>query len=160
MAPGQGSENYVAIGGDDYAFPDEYSVSGWWKWAGPLNPSDWPNVFRLTMNNKADNQNAQRLGDRVLQCHYQNNFYHFPTYTYTNMVAGGNANSYQNIVHNNQHTEWHFIYFGYSKTQSRAYVNLVLKSGALQLDYPKHNHYWTERFWFVLIDSRYPNYNG
>lgn len=27
-------------------------------------------------------------------------------------------------------------------------------------DFPKSNHYWTEKFWFVLRDARYNNFLG
>jgi hypothetical protein len=50
-------------------------------------------VFRLTMNNKPDNQDYQRLGDRALAVWANKaGFYHFPTYAYTNMNGAGNAN--------------------------------------------------------------------
>jgi hypothetical protein len=75
------------------------------------------------MNNKADNQDASRFGDRTLSAWLNNGgFYHFPTYTYTDMNAGGNTNSVQNMPHDNLHQAWHFIYYGYSKTEKRAFV--------------------------------------
>lgn len=40
---------------------------------------------------------------------------HFPTYTYTNMNGGRNANLVKNIVHKNRHLEWFYAYFGYHK---------------------------------------------
>ena len=55
FAPGQGTEEYRAVGGADASFPHEYSVSGWFKWVGPYT-ADWHLVFRLTNNNKPDNQ--------------------------------------------------------------------------------------------------------
>jgi hypothetical protein len=81
------------IGGDAQAFPPEYSVSGWFRWDGPY-AADWHLIFRLTINNKADNQDYQRLGDRVLSVFANKaNFYHFNTYKYTDMVGGGDPNS-------------------------------------------------------------------
>jgi hypothetical protein len=160
IAPGQGDENYKVIGGGDDSFPDEYSVSGWFKWVGDYKGA-WHLVFRFTTNDKPDNQDASRLGDRTLTIFANNGqFYHCPTYTYVNMNAGGNANSVQNLAHQGLNVQWHFVYFGYSKSEKRAFVNVVLKSGALQLNYPNHNHYWTEKFFFVLRDARYPNFSG
>jgi hypothetical protein len=40
---------------------------------------------------------------------------HFTTYSYDNMVGGGNVNSWQNINYENQLFKWHFVYFGYSR---------------------------------------------
>jgi hypothetical protein len=98
--------------------PPEYSVSGWWKWVGPYT-ADWHLVFRLTMNNKPDNQDAGRHGDRDLTVFANKNLNYYPcTYTYTNMVAAGNANLYTNINHQGTNQAWHFIYMGYSKTVS------------------------------------------
>lgn len=42
-------------------------------------------------------------------------FLHFPTYTYVNMVGGGNTNHHQNINHKDRHLQWFYVYFGYSK---------------------------------------------
>lgn len=130
IAAGQGQEEYKQIGGGDKAFPHEYAVAGWFKWTGDYN-ADWHLIFRLTTNNKPDNSDYQKLGDRTLTVFAnRGGFYHFPTYTYTNMNGGGNANQVQNIQHNQEVTTWHFVYFAYSKLERRAFVNLVLKSGA------------------------------
>ena len=61
---GQGAEEWKTIGGGDYMFPTEYAVAGWFKWIG--GSSGWYMSYRLTMNNKTDNQDASRLGDRAL----------------------------------------------------------------------------------------------
>jgi len=45
-------------------FPPEYAVAGWFRWFG--SSSGWYMTYRLTMNNKTDNQDASRLGDRTL----------------------------------------------------------------------------------------------
>jgi hypothetical protein len=43
------------IGGeDDSSFADEYSVGGWFKFGGVFT-KDWHLVFRLTINEKAEN---------------------------------------------------------------------------------------------------------
>ena len=43
--------------------PDEYSVTGWFKWKG-RDQHPWHMMFRFTINQH--NENAQLLGDRVL----------------------------------------------------------------------------------------------
>ena len=99
IQPGQGNEEYRVIGGDDKAFPTEYSVSGWYKWVGPYT-ADWHLVFRLTMNNKPDNTDASKHGDRDLTIFANRNLNYYPcTYSYANMNAGGNTNIYQAINH-------------------------------------------------------------
>ena len=71
------------------------------------------------------------MGDRTLSC-WANHalFYHFSTYSYTNMNGGGNSNAAKNMpAHNGANTAWHFIYFGYSKTENRAYAFVKLRTG-------------------------------
>ena len=51
---GVGAENYNTVGGGDNAFAEEYSVAGWFKWMGAPQ-AQYHNVFRFTLNNKADN---------------------------------------------------------------------------------------------------------
>lgn len=97
-------------------FPPEYSVSGWFKWTGPYN--GWHLVFRLTTNNKPDNQDASRLGDRTLTIFDNPNQNYYPcTYHYANMNGAGEANRATAVLHGPLNTQWHFIYFGYSKAQ-------------------------------------------
>jgi len=81
---GQGAEVYTLIGGGENMFPPEYFVSGWFKWTGTY--SGWHLAFRLTINNKPDNQDASRLGDRTLCTFLHPNLNYYPaTYHYTNM---------------------------------------------------------------------------
>ena len=95
-------------------FPTEYSVSGWFKWMG--SQSGWYMAYRLTMNNKVDNQDASRLGDRDLSVFLHSNQNYYPsTYTYTNANMGGDANRQDAINHMGQTNQWHFLYFGYSR---------------------------------------------
>jgi hypothetical protein len=51
--PGQGQEEYKVVGGGENVFPSEYSVGGWFKWAGAYN--GWATMFRLTINDKPIN---------------------------------------------------------------------------------------------------------
>jgi hypothetical protein len=86
------------IGGGDNMLPPEYSVSGWWKWTGTYN--GWCSVYRLTMNNKPDNQDAGRLGDRTITLFDNPNLNYYPaTYHYTNMNMAGDPNRYQAVPH-------------------------------------------------------------
>jgi hypothetical protein len=141
-------------------FPPEYSVSGWFKWVGDYK-AEWHLVFRFTLNDKPDNQDLSRMGDRTLTIFaHKTLFYHATTYGYTNMNGAGNANVLQNYQHQNQITGWHFIYFGYSKAERRAFAYFQFKGGAATLNFPDLSHYWAEKFFFVLKDSRYQNYNG
>jgi hypothetical protein len=108
-------EEYPIVAEKENVFPNEYAVSGWWKWDGTF-ASDWHMLFRLTINGKADNADYQKLGDRTLALFANiGQFYHFPTYTYTNMVGEGNANLVKNSQHDGANTGWHFVYYGYSK---------------------------------------------
>jgi len=101
-------------------FPPEYFVAGWFKWAGAYN--GWHTQFRLTINNKPDNQDASRLGDRTLSVFLHPNLNYYPaTYHYSNMQMGGDANRNDAIAHNGQNVQWHFVYFGYSRTTRRAF---------------------------------------
>jgi hypothetical protein len=159
IKPGDASEEYKQIGGGDNMFPPEYSVSGWFKWAGPY--AGWHLVFRLTTNNKADNQDASRLGDRTITVFDHPNQHYYPvTYHYANMNAAGDANKHTPFKHDTQNQVWHYIYFGYSKAQQRAFFFVQFRTSSGNQDYPKTNHYWTEKFWFVLRDARYANFNG
>jgi hypothetical protein len=70
----------------DLTFPEEKAVSGWFKWQLPIPGAGWFSVFRLTHNDPASLTDANKLGDRTLNCWYGANFrkYYFFTYTYTN----------------------------------------------------------------------------
>jgi hypothetical protein len=151
---GEGSEEFKVIGGKDNLFPPEYSVGGWFKWSGAFN--GWHMMYRFTINNKPDNQDASRLGDRTLAVFFHPNMHYYPaTYHYVNMNMGGDANRWDSVFQQNQHTQWHFVYFGYSKLQKRAYFTTQYKGTTTTKDYPATNHYWAEKFWFALKDARY-----
>jgi hypothetical protein len=121
-AVGKGSEEYKLVGGGEAAFPPEYSISGWFKWQG-IYTADWHLVYRFTINNKPDNSDASKLGDRTLTVFANRaQFYHATTYSYANMVAGGNPNVNQNAPHDGLNQQWHFIYYGYSKILSRGFL--------------------------------------
>jgi hypothetical protein len=89
----------MLLGGGDYIFPQEYSVAGWFKWNGTYN--GWHMAYRFTMNNKTDNQDASRLGDRTLALFLHPNLNYYPaTYNYANMAMGGDGNRWNSIAHN------------------------------------------------------------
>lgn len=113
------------------------------------------------MNDKPDNQDATRMGDRDLTVFANRNLNYYPcTYSYANMNGAGNANIYTNINHAGQNQAWHFIYFGYSKAQARAYFATFLRSGVLSYNVPNAKHYFAERFFFVLRNTKYANFVG
>jgi hypothetical protein len=119
-------------------------------------------AYRLTMNNKPDNQDASRLGDRTLALFMHPNENYYPaTYHYANMNMGGDANRWTNVPHNSQNRNWHFIYFGYSKANKQAYfVHLIPGQPPGVYNIPNTNHYFTEKFWFAVRDARYPTWSG
>jgi len=101
-------------------FPPEYFVAGWFKWSGAY--VGWHMAYRLTMNNKADNSDASKLGDRTLSLFLHPNLHHYvATCHYVNMQMGGDANRQDAINHSGNNIQWHYIYFGYSRTTRRAY---------------------------------------
>ena len=64
------------------------------------------------------------------------------------------------MPHDGRNTEWHFVYFGYSKTERRAFFFVKFRNGFLSLNYANINHFIAEKLFFAIRDSRYPNYNG
>lgn len=73
----------------EQAFPEEYSVAGWFKWKGTkMDP--WHLAFRLHINQGQDNGNVAKLGDRTLALWPSNQgVYAFATYSYTNLNGAG-----------------------------------------------------------------------
>jgi len=45
----------------------------------------------------------------------------FVTYNYQNLNGQGNANLFKNVQYKAELTEWHYIYFAYSRKDRRAY---------------------------------------
>lgn len=46
--------------------------------------------------------------------------YAFATYTYTNMNGAGEPNAHKAVPYKNQLSEWHFVFFAYSRTERKA----------------------------------------
>jgi hypothetical protein len=76
------------------------------------------------------------------------------------MNGAGDANINQNMVHQGYNQDWHFVYFGYSKAEQRAFAWISWRNGVQKLDFPKARHYWSEKFYFLLKDARYQFYSG
>lgn len=55
------------------------------------------------------------LGDRTLTTFVGRGFYHFTTYSYTNMNGAGHVNLWKNVDYETDLYKWHFMYFGYSR---------------------------------------------
>lgn len=77
------------------------------------------------------------------------------------MNGAGNANLHQNINHKDRHTEWFFVYFGYSKKDAKAYIYVKWTDSEDSLTYEKVNHYFAPEFFvFVGRDKQFPGLNG
>ena len=61
------------------------------RWTN-TNIPPWYIVWRLSPFGKDVNKNMQYLGDRDLTLFKHNDYYHFTTYSYTNMKGDGNVN--------------------------------------------------------------------
>lgn len=86
---------------------------------------------------------------------------HFPTYSYTSMNGAGNVNLYKNILHKGRHTEWFFVYFGYSKPQNTAYAYVKWRDSDDTLLYEKVNHYVASEFFvFSGRDKHFVGHSG
>lgn len=77
------------------------------------------------------------------------------------MNGAGNANHHQNIDHKNRHFKWFYIYFGYSKKDTTAYIYVKWNDSDDSLTYEKINHYFTPEFFvYVGKDKHFPGFNG
>jgi hypothetical protein len=77
----------------------------------------------VTINNQNTNGNHVKLGDRDLAVWVgsgDGGVYSFATYSYTNLNGQGNPNIYQSVKYQNDLTEWHFVYFGYTRKDRKA----------------------------------------
>lgn len=53
---------------DDVTFPEEYAVSGWYKWAGAIPSSGVYQPFKLAINEPKSK--TARMGDNTLVVYY------------------------------------------------------------------------------------------
>lgn len=80
-------------------------------------------MFRLTIHDKPILSNVEKLGDRQLAMwlgQAAGGILHFTTYNYQNLNNGaGLTNVIYNVNHRNRHLAWHFVYYGYSRTERK-----------------------------------------
>ncbi|CAD8140693.1 unnamed protein product [Paramecium octaurelia] len=150
----------ATVGGGKEQFPSEYAISGWFQWK-PIAQQPWHNLFRVTLKQPSTDN---FLGDRTLTLWVgtpEGGILHFPTYSYQNMVGGGNNNYWKNIVHKNRIREWFFVYFGYSKTKAQANVYVKWTDSEDSLSYDKANHYYAPQLYvFLGRDKHFPGHSG
>lgn len=161
----QGTEEYKVIGGVEDRFADQYSVSGWFKFSGVFTKGADQSkparqfVYRLTMNNKVENQDGQRIGDDLLTVVLNpDGTYQAVSYTYAGFAKGSRL--VRPVASDSMVTSWHFIYFAYSKQQTQLTYNFVFKQVNKPNVLDKINHYFAPQFFFLIRDARNPNYNG
>lgn len=161
----QGTEEYKPIGGVADRFADKYSVSGWFKFSGIYSKgadSSKPArqfLFRFTMNNKTDNLDGARIGDDILTVMLNpDGEYQFISYQHPGYIKGSPV--VKPVQTENMHTGWHFIYFAYNKQQALLTYNVVFKQSTKTNVFKSISHYFAPQFFFLIRDSRNPNFNG
>lgn len=86
---------------------------------------------------------------------------HFATYDYTNIYGAGNVNSVQNILYKNDLPRWHFVYFGYSKPERKAFSAVEFRTRTETLEFKDHDHYLPNKFSLYLgKDKWHATYSG
>ncbi|CAD8123997.1 unnamed protein product [Paramecium sonneborni] len=157
----QTSEVNEIVSPDEQAFPDEYSISGWFKWRSTVM-EPWHLAIRLHQNKGMENANAAKLGDRTLGAFVGNNGnYAITTYTYTNLNGEGDPNKYVQVPYKDQLAQWHFVFLGYSRAKRQVVGFLQWKERKENVNMDNINHYLTNSV-FVNIgkDRFYPAFNG
>lgn len=77
------------------------------------------------------------------------------------MNGAGNVNYYKNIPHKNRHEDWFFTYFGYSKTEAKAFVYVKWADSEDTLVYDNVNHYLAAEFIiFIGRDKHFKGFSG
>lgn len=121
-------------------------------------------AFRLTPNSPSIELNWRRLGDRDLTLWLgrgAGGIYHYSTYSYTNLNGAGRSNWPQNVRHFGRHVKWHYVYFGYSKTDKKAFAYVKFHDKEESRVWNNVNHYYAEKFLlYVAKDRHYNAYNG
>lgn len=145
------------------AFPEEYAVSGWFKWTGE-DPQPYHLLFRLTQNQAEQNGNSQKLGDRTLAAFASfegEQSLLFATYSYTDLNNHGVPNVHQSVPHRQGISTWHHIYFGYSRQERRALAMVWLPTGKVVVEFEQVNHFVSKQlFLYGAKDQFYPSYYG
>lgn len=83
-------------------------------------------MFRLTINDEEHNDNATKLGDRDLAAWVGNGNLTFATYSYSDLHGNGNPNTHHDIAYDEFINHWHWVYFGYSREERKAYVRVMI----------------------------------
>lgn len=74
-----------------------------------------------------------------------------PTYTYKNLNGEGEWNHFHNHPHQNLHVRWHFVYFGYSFNEKKAYSYVqFFNQKSLSHTYNNVNHYLPPTLWVYI----------
>lgn len=85
------------------------------------------------------------MGDRELGLwignHETDNLMAFATYSYSDLTGNGNSNYWKGIAYENDLTEWHYVYFGYSRKLREAYAYVEFHHRAAELTFSNVNHF-------------------
>jgi hypothetical protein len=122
----------------------------------------WHNTFRVALNS-ASLSDLGNEGDRILACWVSKNpqVYYFSTYTYTDLNGNGNPDIHQGAPYTYYLPLWHFIYFGYSRQDRRAFAFIQFRDSQQTLNWASTDHYLTPKFSiFVGGDFTYQSFSG
>ncbi|CAK56140.1 unnamed protein product (macronuclear) [Paramecium tetraurelia] len=144
---------------EDVALRPEYAWSGWFKWDN-LPAGAFFLYARLSLYQGPTD--LSYLGDRTLAAWAgPGNMMQFSTYTYTNLVGGGNADSWNRINSGQDLVRWHYVYFGYSLIEKAAYYRVEFKGRMEQFTFKDHKHYYPNKFSLqVARDKFYQPFAG
>lgn len=111
-----------------------------------------------------NSENMSYMGDRTL-CMWvgsgDGGILHFTTYSYTNMLAAGNVNHWQNIHYKNDLAKWHYVHYGYSKLDKLARASVEFKSRKEIKEFKDINHYLPNKFSiYIAKDKWHAAYSG
>jgi hypothetical protein len=118
----------------------EYSIYGWFQW-NDWKPDTWNNLFRVTYQREALQNNANNIGDRDLCVWVGPGYLHYTTSTYE-VNHGDNWNVVGNIDFKSDVAEekWIFVYFGYNRATHTAfgYVKFPDREGSVKFEKIRH----------------------
>ncbi|CAD8058815.1 unnamed protein product [Paramecium sonneborni] len=144
---------------EDVPLVGQYSWSGWFKWKQMGQQFPWYLMVRLAIiKNTSD---IKLLGDRTLMAFMGQGYIHFTTYSYKNIYGEGTPNIWQNINHDGEHIQWHFVYFGYSRQQRLAYGRIQFDDRIESVSFKETNHFIPNSFALTIGKDKWFNqYNG
>lgn len=77
------------------------------------------------------------------------------------MKGEGDSNLTKNVKHNDEHLEWHYVYFGYNRKERKANGVIIFKDKKETVEYSDVNHYLIDVHRLYLANDRfYASYNG